>query len=164
MSDEKPAWSNKFPLPEKARIAASVKVSLFRCRISLALTFVQVYDQEESLRATDVVEVVGVLDFTEYASFPLFTSTLIPEFRFADPALDSEKTDALPLIPSIHVLHYSKPELQLAEAPSTEHWPALRSSLIEYLASHLAGDRLAAEFLLLSILSRMWVVPSLCIN
>lgn len=85
----------------------------------------------------------------------LFASVLMRRFRFADPSLDLEKTDALPLIPSIHVLHYSKPELQLGEAPSTEHWPALRSSLIEYLASHLAGDKSAAEFLLLSMLSRM---------
>ena len=50
---------------------------------------------------------------------------------------------------------------QVASSPTS--FPALRSQVLDLLSAPLGGDRLAAEYLLLSLLSRVtarWVVAT----
>jgi hypothetical protein len=44
---------------------------------------------------------------------------------------------------------------RLPKAPSSDTWMPARAKLVEYLAQGVAGDTVAAEFLLLALLARV---------
>lgn len=137
---------NRAPLSEDPSVTAVIKM----------------YDLEEAekLKTTDVIDLVGILGID------------------AQPTVDwhlSEEEAAIQWMPSIHVLHWTHTPLhsmtqaflQQVSVPETENampaprpFPfadqdALRSGLIDYLATALGNDTLAAEYVLLVLLARI---------
>jgi len=101
----------------------------------------------ETLKATEVVDVVGILD--------------VGYLPVTDWQLNSVETQA-PLMPCVHVLFAEKsgaqalvPPLRIQCAPLTIE--ETRSALMNYLREALDGDVLAAEFLLLALIARIHV-------
>ena len=141
-SDEKKAHaSERTPIPEQPSITALLKLADV--------------DKAEQLRTTEVVDVVGLLDLS-----------FIPN---PDLPLGDESTDAaVPQLPCIHALFFDKATERTSLLPLLEHAAVstprayatpldARAALIAHLAEHLGGDALAAEFLLLALLAKMYV-------
>eukprot|EP01112_Ceratiomyxa_fruticulosa_P008725 TRINITY_DN2260_c0_g3_i2.p1 TRINITY_DN2260_c0_g3~~TRINITY_DN2260_c0_g3_i2.p1 ORF type:complete len:644 (-),score=131.64 TRINITY_DN2260_c0_g3_i2:44-1975(-) len=107
---------------------------------------VKVYDSEEmNLKATDCIELVGIL------------APFLPR----DPTDDDLMDDAIPrLVPHIHCLSYRKLEaVNFFEGALVSQVNndilLVREQLVSWLASSLGGDRLAAEYLILNLVSRV---------
>ncbi|WFD30477.1 hypothetical protein MSPP1_001498 [Malassezia sp. CBS 17886] len=112
-------------------------------------------DRAEQLKATEVVDVVGILGTS---------SPPIIEWQSAE----TEPSVAAPEMPCIHVLFYDRvtPESSLlpvlraglAQSPGPFATTAeARSALLTYLAAPLGGDALAAEFLILALIAKIHV-------
>ncbi|KAG0002726.1 hypothetical protein BGZ79_002427 [Entomortierella chlamydospora] len=113
------------------------------------------HSSDASIGVTDMVEVIGVLG----ARDKLMTGD---SFDFHDESANS------PLIPTVHAILIRKiddhghPELSLSGRPDesdimfySEESQAIRKDLIQYIASALQGDQLAAELVLLHFLARV---------
>ncbi|KAJ7702444.1 putative alanine racemase-domain-containing protein [Mycena rosella] len=102
---------------------------------------VKVYDRVDSLQSTDVVTMVGILTMEPMTA-------------------ELESPNAVP-VPTLHVL-FSRP-LPLTIAPRVfpyypvvSTFPALRDELVSWIADEgLAGDKDAAEWVLLSIIAKV---------
>ncbi|KAM0792235.1 hypothetical protein ACM66B_004930 [Microbotryomycetes sp. NB124-2] len=100
----------------------------------------KIYGQiADSLKATDVREFVGILGEDVYSVG--FDGQL-------------EATTNAPSVPAVHVI-LALPSAERTEAGSAVDSSVVRSELVEYLASGLGGDEDAAEWLLLSLLTRV---------
>lgn len=105
-------------------------------------------DRAEQIRTTEVVDVVGILDVA-----------MLPS---SDLPIGETDASSIPTWPCIHVLFYDRTTpttsvLPLLKQP-TERVDDVRSSLVAFLAEQLGGDTLAAEFLFLAMLAKMYVV------
>lgn len=106
----------------------------------------KVYDEDiaESIRVAQVVDIIGILDECSLPSTEWTTSEEAP----------SESSD--PLHPTIHVISMHK-----ASTPSIDVVKAdqqIREALLARLTQVLQGDVLAAEWLLLSLIARLYVI------
>jgi hypothetical protein len=102
----------------------------------------KVYDEDlsASARVAQAVDVIGILD----------QSTLAMGHWSASEGIEA-KSD---VHPTIHVITMQK--VQAKEQNALGNSPSeVRDALIEYLAQGLHGDRLTAEWLLLSLIARM---------
>ncbi|ORX91169.1 hypothetical protein K493DRAFT_317462 [Basidiobolus meristosporus CBS 931.73] len=110
---------------------------------------VKVYGNEEGPKVGEIVEFIGVYT-------PPTPSTATPNTMNADFGVNESPVDATS-VPCLHTIVYRKidektvPESRVAEL--RQEAESIRSKLIEYLASSLGGDQLAAEFLLLQLMS-----------
>ncbi|CAG8622225.1 9567_t:CDS:10 [Acaulospora morrowiae] len=150
--------ASKFPFPNEDHVAAIVKI----------------YDKDDSLKVTDVVEFIGVLAHPS---------------NEMDSQGDEFSLDAVfSSIPCLHAIFYRNvyPSGNPLESRLTDlnviqsQANRTRSSLLQYISSALGGDELVAEFVLLQLLSRIYNrrngltlgklvlnisnVPSTCIN
>ncbi|KAI7818851.1 hypothetical protein BC939DRAFT_276344 [Gamsiella multidivaricata] len=117
---------------------------------------VKTHSSDISVGVTDTVEVIGVLGASDNLlygdSFDLFESSRAPS------------------IPTVHAILMRKvedhghPELSLTghpEASDLQHYvkeaESIRKDLIQYIASAVHGDQLAAELVLLHFLARVYV-------
>ncbi|KAG0096370.1 hypothetical protein BGZ93_004662 [Podila epicladia] len=120
---------------------------------------VKTHSSDVSIGVTDMVEVIGVLG----ASDKVMTGD---GFEIHD------ESDC-PRIPTVHAIIMRKvedhghPELNVDGLPSKDHVEhltkealAIRTELIDYIASALQGDTLAAELVLLHFLARVHSRPS----
>ncbi|KAF8976778.1 hypothetical protein BGZ46_007974 [Entomortierella lignicola] len=134
----------RYPFPGVHHFAAIVKTHLTNLTIGV----------------TDMVEVVGVLGASDKI-------TSGDSFDFHDDSADSPK------IPTVHAILMRKvddhghPELSLSGQPEEEdikfyskESQSIRKSMIQYIASALEGDQLAAELVLLHLLARVYSRPS----
>ncbi|KAG0364966.1 hypothetical protein BGZ54_006998 [Gamsiella multidivaricata] len=120
---------------------------------------VKTHSSDISVGVTDTVEVIGVLGASDNLlygdSFDLFESSRAPS------------------IPTVHAILMRKvedhghPELSLTghpEASDLQHYvkeaESIRKDLIQYIASAVHGDQLAAELVLLHFLARVYSRPS----
>lgn len=103
----------------------------------------KVYDEDvaESVRVAQVVDVIGVLD---QSALPSADWDEVAEGRPAGATLH----------PAIHVICMQRADVELGDAHEGNE-AEIRDALIGYLAQGLQGDRLAAEWLLLSLIARM---------
>ncbi|KAG0345241.1 hypothetical protein BG004_003859 [Podila humilis] len=121
---------------------------------------VKTHSSDVSIGVTDMVEVIGVLGIRDRIS--------------TDEAFEiHDGSSTGPRIPTVHAILMRKvedhghPELDLDGRPSKddmEHYskqaPAIRDELINYVATALKGDMLAAELVLLHYLARIHSRPS----
>lgn len=141
---------NKLPYPDDAQ---SLGVML------------KMYDLEEaeSLQVTDIIEVVGVLDQSAFAN-----SDADWDAGAAGTSSDSNDTQnqkADEVFPSLHVVFHRKiadvwatggeeEEEDQAQATSVDDQAkTTREALVTYLAQELDGDKTAAQWLLLNLIS-----------
>jgi len=134
---------NRAPLSDEPSVTAVIKMYNLQ--------------EAENLKTTDVVDLVGILSMDGQLA--------------ADWHLNGEET-AVQWMPSVHVLHWTHTPLEamtqafLRRASVPEAVPApmsfpfanhdaLRAALIEYLATALGNDTLAAEYVLLALLGRI---------
>ncbi|GAA5874258.1 hypothetical protein JCM3774_000922 [Rhodotorula dairenensis] len=101
-------------------------------------------DVVDTLKTTDVREFVGVLGATSWST------------GLEDPS-SADGSDSILTVPALHVLFSSPaPRPTLPEHPtSAEARESIRKELVDYLAANLAGDRDAAEWLLLALVARI---------
>ncbi|CAG8564694.1 839_t:CDS:10 [Paraglomus occultum] len=126
---------SKYPFPNEKHIGVVVKI----------------YEKDASIKVTDVVEFVGVLE--EHRTSP---NADADGDGFVDPL-------ALLSVPCIHSIFFRKIHPSgnpLLHNPSIErivreNAREIRRELIRYIASVFYGDELVAEFLLLQLLSRV---------
>ncbi|GBB86215.1 hypothetical protein RclHR1_12650008 [Rhizophagus clarus] len=131
--------ASKYPFPKESHMAAIVKI----------------YEKDDSLKVTDVVEFIGVLNHPRVETKNTTESRC--EFN-----VSCENTASY-YVPSVHVIFYRKlhptgnpllsSDANLFVSPSDAMH--IRSALIHYIASAFAGDDLVAEFVLLQLLSRI---------
>lgn len=102
----------------------------------------KIYDEDlsASVRVAQAVDVIGILD-----------QSTLPIGHWS--ALEGAETSST-LYPAIHVITLQKVEVK-AQDKVSQNTLEVREALIEYLARGLHGDRLAAEWLLLSLIARM---------
>ncbi|WFD19653.1 hypothetical protein MCAP1_001889 [Malassezia caprae] len=134
---------NRAPLSDKPSVTAMIKMYNL--------------EEAEELKTADVVDLVGILSMDGQLA--------------GDWHLSGEEAK-VQWMPSIHVLHWTRMPLesitqtflQPASAPKAVSAPAtspfvshdaLRAALIEYLATALGNDVLAAEYVLLALLARI---------
>ncbi|PWN40966.1 hypothetical protein IE81DRAFT_325055 [Ceraceosorus guamensis] len=124
---DKPAYLSKHSLAEAPGLGALLKI----------------YDHElaETLKVTDVIDVLGVLDFS-----------LLPGADWSQGGAASSSSSAQ--LPALHVLHIT-PIAHNDEVPRPLTGASSRDDLVHYLASALGGDLLAAEWTLLGLLARI---------
>ncbi|CEH11868.1 mini-chromosome maintenance complex-binding protein [Ceraceosorus bombacis] len=103
----------------------------------------KIYDHKlaETLKVTDVIDVLGVLDFS-----------LLPGADWSQGGAASSSSSAQ--LPALHVLHIT-PIAHSDEVPRPLTGASSRDDLVHYLASALGGDLLAAEWTLLGLLARI---------
>ncbi|KAJ3145714.1 hypothetical protein HDU89_006949 [Geranomyces variabilis] len=112
---------------------------------------VKTYGADPSFRLNDVIDVVGVIERA-----PASTET-----TDEDPMTDVAETAAFAAVPRIHALFYKRlagPELDNVAGLVSEgdvDMGAWRAEVVSLLTEHLAGDALAAEYLLLHMLSKI---------
>lgn len=102
----------------------------------------RVYDEDlaASVRVAQAVDLIGILDH----------STLPMGHWSASEEADSNA----PLYPAIHVINMQK-GIEEDKQQVEQDQAATREALIGYLAHGLRGDRLSAEWLLLSLIAKM---------
>ncbi|KAJ7070358.1 putative alanine racemase-domain-containing protein [Mycena belliarum] len=123
--ESRPHKPHKFPDPGTPHLGVQVKV----------------YDRVDSLRATDVATLVGILTM-ECMTADLESPNVAPV-----PTVHLLFSRHLPLTISPRVFPYS---------PATTTFQTLREELISWIADEgLAGDRDAAEWVLLSIIAKV---------
>lgn len=141
----------KMPLPQEKHATAAM---------------VKTYGVDPQFHLNDVVEVVGVLEKSHPDSQGQDTgidSTSGLEFSLPP---DGAEQMLYSTIPEIHAMFYRKlsrtdmnpavRNVNVARQAVTDlDMQKLRRTLIDYIASYLFGDRLAAEFLLLHLFSKM---------
>uniref|UniRef100_A0A1J3JNI2 Mini-chromosome maintenance complex-binding protein n=1 Tax=Noccaea caerulescens TaxID=107243 RepID=A0A1J3JNI2_NOCCA len=121
---------------------------------------VKIYDSPESeLKLNDVVEFLGVLTFDQNAMMDVDSlDETSDEFSEAESVqMPSGK------VPRLHCLIHRKLETQhflhtsslLTEPKSPQIFKEIRESLMKYLTSILGNDHIAAQFLLLHLLSKV---------
>lgn len=99
---------------------------------------VKMYDyDEDKLKVTDTIEVIGVLEHIVQAT----------------PDPDAIAVTPLPPVPTIHTIFYDP--IPMTSGSISQLDPAVRDDAIKFIASALDGDLLAAEFVLLQCLSKM---------
>ena len=124
-------------------------------KISALLKFADV-DHAEQLRTTELVEVIGLLDVCN-----------VPH---SDLSLHSDPSAAVPEMTCIHALCFAptthkqllSPQLcnaSLTPQSTLTSLKDVRVHLVRYFAKFLQGDELAAEFLLLAVIAKMYVLP-----
>lgn len=133
------AAQERNPIGEQPKVTALVK-------------FADV-DRAEQLHTAELIEVLGLLD-TSFLPNP-------------DLPIEGYAEENLAQIPCIHALCFDRfntgqlllPLLHSAAltTPTSSTLEESRASLIAYLAQHLGGDALAAEFVLLAVLAKMYV-------
>jgi hypothetical protein len=124
-------------------------------------TLVKVYDRVDSMKSTDVVDLAGILTMEPYVTPKRPFGLLFNSFRSMTAELESP--NVLP-VPTLHVL-FSRP-LPLTISPRIfpyssdgSTFQTLRDQLISWIADEgLAGDKDAAEWVLLSIIAKVYVV------
>ncbi|KEI41059.1 uncharacterized protein L969DRAFT_93568 [Mixia osmundae IAM 14324] len=121
--------SGKFPLPGTSHKAALLKL----------------YVPDDSLKAADTVEVIGILDRTSFSPGSL-----------DDPGAPLDETATGPTIPSLHIVAYQAVDrTSIRNAlPSLSQRSAVRDALVAYIAKALDGDLIAAEWTLLHLISK----------
>ncbi|KAI9310838.1 putative alanine racemase-domain-containing protein [Dichotomocladium elegans] len=126
---------NKFPLPHKDHVSAAVKF----------------YSSTDSIRVGQLIEVIGVLTNPSSSNI-VHDNEEEDGFRSALGSLD---------VPVVHAITHRSLEGQASNAfssgdviPDMPHHD-IRAKLIEYLSAGLGGDKLAAEFVLLMLVSRV---------
>ncbi|CAB4401661.1 unnamed protein product [Rhizophagus irregularis] len=132
--------ASKYPFPKESHMAAIVKI----------------YEKDDSLKVTDVVEFIGVLNH------PRKEAKNTNELQCKEFNVSCENTASY-CIPSVHVIFYRKlhptgnplisSTTNLLVSPNDAMH--IRSALIHYIASAFGGDDLVAEFVLLQLLSRI---------
>lgn len=102
----------------------------------------KVYDEglAASMRVAQVVDIIGILD---HLTLPMGQWSATEDVE-SNPSL----------YPAIHVVTMQK-VVQDDQQVEQDQAEATREALIEYLAQGLKGDRLAAEWLLLSLIAKM---------
>lgn len=118
--------AQKTPLPEKGSASALMKL----------------YDGAlaDSVRVTDVVEVVGILGYEKFTGGSDFDA----------PVLDA------PLVPVIHVIFLA--QAPLTQPPKPDEAPShgeTEAALVAYLASALEGDTVAARAVFYALLAHV---------
>ncbi|RIA93508.1 putative alanine racemase-domain-containing protein [Glomus cerebriforme] len=133
--------ASKYPFPKENHIAAIVKI----------------YEKDDSLKVTDVVEFIGVLNH------PRKAASNTNESQYEEFNASCENVASY-YIPSVHVIFYRKLHPTGTPLISTNTTNLLvsptdamqiRNALIHYIASAFGGDDLVAEFVLLQLLSRI---------
>lgn len=99
---------------------------------------------QANVKSTEVVEFVGVLD---YSAFPTASADEAEQHGAASSNQDLVKT--------LHAIYRVEDEPVNADSSSSTDFASAREALIDYLASGLSGDTLAAEWLLLSLFGKM---------
>ncbi|KAL3690422.1 hypothetical protein R1sor_016731 [Riccia sorocarpa] len=154
--EEKTGWDLNFPLGETSFRAMPLRPCILK-----------VYDSAESqIMLNDVIEFIGILTFDPELS----ASSFVKSEAELDSFMESNVCSRLPQsqVPRIHCVTLRKltpnnmvsvlPELQkkqaeiLATPGSVKH---LRDTVLKGLAGVLKGDLLAAEYLLLHLLSQI---------
>nr|CAG8454423.1 97_t:CDS:10 [Entrophospora candida] len=134
--DEMKKVSAKFPFPNENHVGAIVKI----------------YENENMLKVTDVVEFIGVFNHPRY-------------YNYNSLGVDVDDPTKLVRVPSIHAIFYRNlhpsGNPNLSSNIITHLTPELkvnvlsiRKFLIQYISSVFNGDALVAEFVLLQLLSR----------
>ncbi|KAJ3153656.1 hypothetical protein HDU86_005154 [Geranomyces michiganensis] len=111
---------------------------------------VKTYGVDPSFRLNDVIDVVGVIERAPLSADPTDD----------DPMTDVAESAAFAAVPRIHAIFYKRlagPELDNVSLTSESevdlgNW---RAEIVTLLAQYLAGDTLAAEYLLLHMLSKI---------
>lgn len=143
--------------PNRAKRTASERSPIAEQPSITALVKLADVDRAEQLHTTELIEVIGLLD-----------TSFLP-----NPELPIEGTaeDTLPQLPCIHALCFDRvqedavllPMLHTASLTAPPAFASLdetRSAVVGYLAQSLGGDVLAAEFVLLALLAKMYVLCS----
>lgn len=127
----------KYPLPNTPHVSAAVKF----------------YASADSLRVGQLVDVIGVLGHHEAPEEGSMQYDAIEQAGFDASHLSLEN------IPVVHAITFrsldegSKKKAFDSQQDLPHH--DIRAKLIDYLSTVLGGDKLAAEFLLLSLVSRV---------
>ncbi|KAJ8652435.1 hypothetical protein O0I10_011902 [Lichtheimia ornata] len=127
----------KYPLPNTPHVSAAVKF----------------YASADSLRVGQLVDVIGVLGHHEAPEEGSMQHDAIEQAGFDASHLSLEN------IPVVHAITFrsldegSKKKAFDSQQDLPHH--DIRAKLIDYLSTVLGGDKLAAEFLLLSLVSRV---------
>jgi hypothetical protein len=136
-----------FPVPDTVGPAALVKIY---------------GDHEDCLKLNDLIEVIGIFSLTPSLAFEEFNDM----FESKEEALVHSPPSSL--VPRIHCLTYRKlnfynPLLPLSSVKISEalislrsQVPQLRECLIDTIASSVFNDRLAANYILANLLSRVY--------
>lgn len=130
--------ANKFPLPGVAHTGALVKI------YSSASSSSSPETSTDNVKATEIVDFVGVVDFS---TFP--TSQSLEE-----PSNSEASTSQVPeQIKTLHAIYRIPPTTNVSE--QTTSTTTARQEIIAQLAQALEGDTLAAEWLLISLLGKI---------
>lgn len=143
---------HKYPIPEEPHAGALIKLYPFS-NGKASLT------EDQPFKATEVVDFVGILDYTTFPS-----SSLGQDDQPVD-AMAGNAIQPNELVKTLHVvmtITSSQGQQGVISAPSSPGRPTpvqspveTRDELISHLAHSLEGDKLAAEWLLLSLLGKM---------
>ncbi|OZJ02304.1 hypothetical protein BZG36_05195 [Bifiguratus adelaidae] len=137
-SEDSHDWTtipSKFPLPGRRHLAAVVKI----------------YGREDNIKVTDMIEFVGILGKDMPSGGPA-------EDEFGAPSV---KLDGVRVL---HAITWRKLSGSAAyreslgaanDATVLQRAPSIRAQIIHYIAQVLGGDELAAEWVLLHMLSRV---------
>lgn len=127
---------------------------------------IQIYDTalSETLRTTDLHSFVGILAFEPYV---LPTLCVILHLQAGHRWHSQSENVAPVLVPTIHVLFSRKIPSTVVPRAFPEQFESsvddVRENLISWIADEgLSGDKLAAEFVLLSLISKVCVSLSVC--
>ena len=125
----------KYPLPNTPHISAAVKF----------------YASADSLRVGQLVDVIGVLGHNDKPEESVQQHDAIEQDGFDTCHLSLEN------IPVVHAITYRSLDGSMKRCFDSQDIPYhdIRAKLIDYISTALGGDKLAAEFLLLSLVSRV---------
>lgn len=140
-----------------------------------ACTLAYFYDSKESLepKLNEAVDLIGLLSFDPVLAAPSISAQHAPQSMELDNSigLHEDAADLCPsLVPRLHVLAwcpaprlftptFDPPKMPSLSPPVGLHSPAAveqaREAALSFLSSAMGGDRVAGEYLLLGLLSRV---------
>lgn len=130
----------KYPLPNTPHVSAAVKF----------------YSSMDSLRVGQLIDVIGVLGHNNDTS-EASTQQQQQQHDAIDGFEDASHV-SLENIPVVHAVTYRSLDGSMKRSFDSQDslpYHDVRAKLIDYLSTVLGGDKLAAEFLLLSLVSRV---------
>jgi hypothetical protein len=106
---------------------------------------------QDNVKATEIVDFVGVVDFSSFPNSSAFEET-------SDPSASTSSAQTVDQIKTLHAIyripHPSTSEP--AESGSSLLSNSTRQELVDRLSIALEGDKVAAEWLLLSLLGKVY--------
>lgn len=127
----------KYPLPNTPHVSAAVKF----------------YSSMDSLRVGQLIDVIGVLGHNNNTS-----EASTQQQHDAIDGFEDASHVSLENIPVVHAVTYRSLDGSMKRSFDSQDslpYHDVRAKLIDYLSTVLGGDKLAAEFLLLSLVSRV---------